>query len=93
MVRFIFKDSGEIKEWDDRPVKMARFIKTAVSDMVWFREYFRELCSDVSLMVIEEDGQIVGFISLSDYFLRITKVYSDGSMVECSRNLEVRKNG
>lgn len=82
MTRLLFRDSGEI--WEG--VRLNKhYVDLAIDDAKLFRKYFPEQCSSCSMIVIESDGFIVGFISVSDYFIGYTKVYENDDMVDYER--------
>ena len=85
MIRVLFRDSGEIWELYEGDRLDKHRVDLAIDDAKWFRKYFPEQCSSCSMIVIESDGFIVGFISVSEYFIGYTKVYENDDMVDYER--------
>ena len=86
MLKLRFLDSGEIWELYEGHRLTSDRVKLAVSDMRWFRDICPDH-KDVSITVVESDGSVVGFISVSDTFIRYTKVYHDDRMTENERKI------
>ena len=73
MVRFRFRDSGEIWEWDgvfsDVPYRMGYWFKRAVQEMKWYRRFFNDCCSLMSICEIYCNDDYCGSIYVSDVLI------------------------
>lgn len=68
MYRFKFKDSGEIWELDDDQFLMRSgyWMKRMLQEMKWFRWFYNDVCSNVSIMECYHDDRYYASIGVGD---------------------------
>ena len=85
MVRFKFRDSGEIWEMEEDvyQLRSGHYYKMALREMKWFRYHFHDECSDlVSICDVFRDHRLISTIFVGDHCITMVN-HCEGHRSHC----------